>query len=156
MRNLYACATLLILIAFGIGLFLQPHQGRAALLQAPLSVRAANGDVERGRYLVEEVARCPECHTPRDSSGQLESSRWLQGAPIWIMPTKPNSNWAERAPDLAGFPYTDRQGQDILERGVGANGESIRPPMHIYHLKHADAIDIIAYLRSLPAPTEPQ
>ena len=26
--------------------------------------RAAEGDVERGKYLVEEVARCPECHTP--------------------------------------------------------------------------------------------
>jgi hypothetical protein len=40
---------------------------------------------------------------------------------------------------------------NILEKGIGANGEAIRPPMHIYHLKHEDAVAIIAYLRSLPS-----
>jgi len=30
-------------------------------------------EVERGRYLVEEVAKCPECHTPRDGLGELQA-----------------------------------------------------------------------------------
>ena len=30
------------------------------------------GDVARGKYLVEEVAKCPECHTPRDAQGNLD------------------------------------------------------------------------------------
>ena len=46
----------------------------------------ANGDVARGRYLAEEVARCYECHTPRDAQGDLERDRWLQGAAVWIRP----------------------------------------------------------------------
>jgi hypothetical protein len=28
-------------------------------------------EIERGRYLVEEVAKCPECHTPRKPDGEL-------------------------------------------------------------------------------------
>lgn len=109
-------------------------------------------NIQRGKYLVEEVAKCAECHTPRDSQGQLDSEHWMQGAPIWITPVHANPQWAERAPNIAGFAgYSDQDGVNILEKGIGANGEPIRPPMHIYHLKHEDAVAIIAYLRSLPA-----
>ena len=108
-------------------------------------------EVERGRYLVEEVAKCPECHTPRSDTGELKTGAWLQGAPIWIMPVKPIQNWAERAPSLAGFPsFTEEEGERVLEKGTGPQGEVLRPPMHIYHLKHEDAKAIIAYLKSLP------
>jgi len=106
--------------------------------------------IARGRYLVEEVAKCGECHTPRDENGNSDSARWLQGATIWIQPVHPTQNWAEWAPRLAGLPgFSDAQAEQVLERGVGPNGAPIRPPMHIYHLKHADADAIIAYLRSL-------
>ena len=55
------------------------------------------------------------------------------------------------APPLAGFGgYTDEQGEAVLEKGVGPNGLAVREPMHIYHMNHADAQAIIAYLRSLP------
>ncbi len=116
---------------------------------AQSSATSKENDTARGRYLVEEVARCPDCHTPRDSNGALDRSRWLQGAPIWIMPTQSKEAWATHAPALASFPYSDQQAQDILERGIGANGIPIQPPMHAYHLHHADAVAIIAYLRSL-------
>jgi hypothetical protein len=108
-------------------------------------------EVERGRYLVEEVAKCAECHTPRNTRGELDRDAWLQGAPIWIMPVRPIPNWAERAPALAGFPgYTEAEGERILEKGMGPEGETLRPPMHIYHMKHEDAKAVIAYLNSLP------
>jgi hypothetical protein len=56
-----------------------------------------------------------------------------------------------RAPALAGFPgFTDEQGAQILEKGIGPNGLPIQPPMHVYHMNQADARAIIAYLRSLP------
>ncbi len=35
----------------------------------------------RGRYLVEGLGHCAECHTPRDVLGGLDRSRWLEGAP---------------------------------------------------------------------------
>jgi hypothetical protein len=60
------------------------------------------------------------------------------------------------APALAGFSgYTDEQGAQVLEQGVGPNGLAIRQPMHIYRMNHADALAIMAYLRSLPG-TYPQ
>lgn len=106
--------------------------------------------VARGKYLVEQVAKCGECHTPRDSEGNLDGSRWLDGATIWIRPVHHMNNWAEWAPRLAGLPsFTDDQAEAVLEKGIGPNGAPIRPPMHVYHMDHADAFAIIAYLRSL-------
>lgn len=108
-------------------------------------------EVQRGQYLVEEVAKCPECHTPRDASGNLDRQAWLQGAPIWIMPVKPIKNWADRAPDLSGLPsFTEEEMERVLEKGMGPEGEVLRPPMHTYHMNSADAKAIIAYLKSLP------
>lgn len=37
--------------------------------------------VARGHYLVETMAHCAECHTPRDALGRLDSTRWMAGAP---------------------------------------------------------------------------
>jgi hypothetical protein len=42
------------------------------------------------------------------------------------------------------------QAERILEKGIGPNGLPIQPPMHVYHMTHADAQAITAYLRSLP------
>ena len=120
-------------------------------LTRPRTTSPDASEVERGRYLVEEVAKCGECHSPRNAQGELDHKAWLQGAPIWIMPVRPVSNWADRAPALAGFPsFTEEEGERILEKGTGPEGETLRPPMHIYHMSHADAKAIIAYLRSLP------
>lgn len=116
--------------------------------------RSSDSEAARGRYLVEEVAKCSECHTPRDAQNQLDRSRWLQGSSIWIEPVHPVLNWAQFAPSLAGLPgLSDEQMQRVLEQGRSANGREIQAPMHVYHLNHADAQAIIAYLRSVPAAT---
>lgn len=122
----------------------RPRQRRA-------TASANAGDIERGKYLVSEVAECYECHTPRKPNGDLDMDAWLQGATIWIRPVPPIQNWAERAPALAGLPgMTADQAERVLEKGTGPEGEALRPPMHIYHMNEADAKAIVAYLRSLP------
>ena len=109
--------------------------------------------VERGRYLVEEVAECGECHTPRNAKGELERNSWLHGGPIWITPVVPDSNWAPSAPSLAALGgFTPEQVERVLEQGTGPEGEPLRPPMHIYHMKPEDAKAIVAYLNTLPRP----
>jgi mono/diheme cytochrome c family protein len=114
-----------------------------------------NAEIARGKYLVEEVAKCAECHTPRDAGGNLIKEQWLQGAPIWITPVRPIPNWADHVPALAGFPsFTDEQGERVLEQGIGPQGETLRPPMHTYHMNKADAKAIITYLKSLPRPAK--
>jgi mono/diheme cytochrome c family protein len=111
---------------------------------------AGNAQVERGRYLVEQVAMCGECHTPRNSQGELDRSRWLQGAPTWFAPVHPTTDWAYAAPALAGLPsFSDADMAMVLEKGWQPNGRPIRPPMHVYRMTHEDAQAIVAYLRSL-------
>lgn len=117
----------------------------------PATVSPDKAEIERGRYLVEDVAMCGECHSPRNAQGELDHNAWLQGGPIWIMPVHPVSNWADHVPALAGFPsFTEEEGERVLERGIGPEGETLRPPMHIYHMSHEDAKAVIAYLKSLP------
>ncbi len=110
------------------------------------------GEIERGKYLVEEVAKCPECHSARDKRGALKHDVWLRGARMWIRPVAPIRNWAARAPALAGLPsFSEQQVETVLEKGTGPNGEELRPPMHVYHMNSEDAQAIVAYLKSLPA-----
>ncbi len=45
-------------------------------------VAPAEGErAERGRYLVEALSHCGECHSPRDRFGGLDTRRWMAGAP---------------------------------------------------------------------------
>lgn len=38
-------------------------------------------ELERGRYLVEALGHCAECHTPRGPLGALDTAQWMAGAP---------------------------------------------------------------------------
>lgn len=144
------CALTLILFAGAVIASTQASKQSAS----NSSSSSNQAQIKRGKYLAEEVARCSECHTPRDAQGNLDNSRALQGAPVWIVPVHPNQNWAQQAPPLAAFAgYSDADGVEILEKGQGLNGEALRPPMHIYHLNHEDAVAIIAYLKSVPGST---
>ena len=141
-------AVLLAVAVSGIAAVSSSAFQRRFTLPAP----PTKNDIERGRYLVEEIGKCAECHTPRKPDGELDQDAWLRGAPIWIRPVAPIANWADRAPALAGLPsFTEAQVEKVLEDGTGPNGEALRPPMHIYHMAPADARAIAAYLKSLPA-----
>ena len=37
-------------------------------------------ELERGRYLVEALGHCAECHTPRTGLGGLDTDQWMRGA----------------------------------------------------------------------------
>jgi mono/diheme cytochrome c family protein len=135
------CVCALALLCFG--------SWRSADAQS--AATSQNAEVERGKYLVEDVAMCGECHTPRNGRGDLQTDAWLHGASIWIRPVAPIQPWADTAPPLAGLPsFTDEQFATILEKGIGPEGETLRPPMHTYHMHHDDVKAILAYLKSLP------
>lgn len=90
------------------------------LLQAEKLDEEQKNETTRGKYLVEEVAKCGECHTPRNVSGDLDPQAWLQGAPIWIQPVRPIKHWADRAPTIAGLPgFTEEEAERVLERESG-------------------------------------
>ena len=59
----------------GIGLWKWRYMNDDWIAAAPSET------LERGRYLVEALGHCAECHTPRDRFGGLVAARWMGGAP---------------------------------------------------------------------------
>jgi mono/diheme cytochrome c family protein len=110
-----------------------------------------NGDaVSRGRYIVEGLAVCAQCHTPRDNMGRLDRSKWLEGAALWLQPTKPSEDWPVQAPRIAGNPPgSDADMIKLLTTGVGRDHKPLRPPMPQFHMRVEDAEAVLAYLKSL-------
>jgi len=124
----------------------------ALIAGQPVQAPGPQGQVERGRYLVERVAQCPQCHTPRDASGELIQTQFLQGAPIPVKaPPFPNTRWAFQAPAIAGLPgFTQEDIVRLLTEGVVARtGQPPTPPMPRFRMNQEDAQAVFAYLRSL-------
>ena len=109
------------------------------------------GNVEHGRYIVEHVAMCIECHSGRDANGNILQSELFEGGSIPFAPPWPN-DWANRAPRNRGLPgYSDEQALRLLTQGaIGRDGKQLRPPMPRFRMTPQDAADVIAFLRSLP------
>ena len=119
----------------------------------PANAQQAGGKdlVERGRYIVESVAMCERCHTPRDEKGNADQSRWLMGGPVQIRPSYPDSSWALVAPRLARRPPgTDAEFITLLSTGISRTGAPPKLPMPPFRMTRADAEAVLAYLKSLP------
>ncbi len=119
----------------------------------PIPGRASD-QTERGKYLVEEVAKCQVCHTPRGPDGQLDREKWLKGAVLDFQPMQPVNDWHKTSPDLVpGSRLWQRWGEkgitEFLKTGVGPSGHAADPPMPTYKLKADDAEAIVQYLKSL-------
>lgn len=109
----------------------------------------AAGDNERGRYLVETLAHCAECHTPRNPVGALDKSRWMAGAPNpsgrgTIPPLTPDKlDWS--AEDVAYY----------LESGFTPTFDAVGGHMaevveNFAHLPAEDRAAVAAYVKALP------
>lgn len=115
---------------------------------------ASTSDLARGKYIVDHVAMCVECHTPRNERGELIASKYLRGAPIPVAaPRFSNAQikWAVQAPAIAGFTgYDKEQGIRLLTDGITRDGRSPDPPMPRFRLNRADAEAVVEYLKSIP------
>jgi cytochrome c553 len=120
-----------------------------ALMMAPAAA-AEKGSVARGRYLVEQVGMCADCHSARDARGMIVKETNLRGAPIGFKPLA-EMPWADTAPPLAGLPsgWTKAQFVTFLSTGKRPDGSAARPPMPEYRLTKADAGAVADYLASL-------
>ena len=126
---------------------------RAMVLGAALCLAvtcAAQAQVARGRYIVQNVGMCGDCHTPRDDRGEPIPGRALQGAPLGMRPIHPMP-FAVRAPDIAGLPahWTPAQTAHFLQTGKRPDGTGPLPPMPPYRLSKRDAWAVTDYLKSL-------
>jgi len=96
---------------------------------------------------------CGQCHTPRDSNGNLDRSRWLQGGPVRWVPAEVGPDWPLIAPRIGGTPpANDADMIKLLTTGIWTTGKPLRFPMMPFRMTEADAKAVVAYLRAL----EPQ
>jgi mono/diheme cytochrome c family protein len=127
--------------------------GVAGLVSAQTETEKAK--IERGKYLVEEVGKCQECHTARTETGEMDKEKWLKGAVLDFAPLKPVQGWHKTSPSLTpDGTLWKRWGEagllKFMQTGLGPKGNPADPPMPTYKLKAEDAEAVVAYLKSLP------
>jgi mono/diheme cytochrome c family protein len=116
------------------------------------SAAAGSAKLERGKYLVEQVGMCGDCHTPHNEKGEPIQEKTLQGTILPFRPTVPMPVWADKTPNIAGLPgWEDKDAIRFLMTGIAYNDLPARPPMPQYRFNQEDAAAIMAYLRSLAA-----
>jgi len=141
-----------ILVATAAALLLVPML--AGQKQKPHAASAAR--IARGKYLVEDIGLCGDCHTPRDEKGEPVKEQWLKGATLDFKPIVPMPVWADKAPAIAGLPGWENDAAiKFLMTGIAYNGLPGRPPMPRYRFNVQDAQAIVAYLKSLAPNSKP-
>lgn len=107
-------------------------------------------NIARGKYLVENVARCGDCHSQKNEKGEPIPGKELRGAPLFFKPIVTVPDWSTQAPNIAGLrAYETPDAVKFLMTGIAYNDLPPRPPMPQYHMNKEDAEAIVAYLKSL-------
>ncbi len=132
-------------LIIGVTLGLVTAAGLPASAQSPL---------ERGRYLVEVIAACGNCHTPKGPAGDLPGQHLAGGFQLddsfgtWI-----TSNITPD-PETGIGRWTDEEVIRAIREGRGRDGKVLGPPMpfDLYRrLSDNDVKAMVAYLRTVPA-----
>jgi mono/diheme cytochrome c family protein len=134
--------------------------------ERPLTERVFDRTPERlarGRYLVEHVAGCLDCHSPRDwkqygapglpgmaGAGQIFPVKGLPGRVVAANITP------DRETGIGA--WSDDELARAIREGIGRDGHALFPLMpyrHFRHLSDEDLASVIVYLRSMPAVHNP-
>jgi len=162
-RNLMIAAGAVVVVPIvGISLIAGPRPFLGPRVR-PLIRRAIVPTPERkarGKYLVEAVSGCMDCHSPHDwkrhdaailpgqeGSGQ-ELSALMKGLPGRIV--APNLT---PDPETGSGTWSDDALARAIREGIGHDGRALFPMMpyeHFRHLPNEDLASIIVFLRSLP------
>jgi mono/diheme cytochrome c family protein len=153
-------ASAILLATAGVALL---GQQNSPVSGAPAGADSAKGDaakidaakIARGKYLVEEVAKCQDCHTPKMDNGDLIKSQWMKGASIGVIPVASSANWRPKSPDATSTSALWKRWSDdgmvkFFETGRNPRGSKPGAPMPAYTMRHEDAEAVVAYLKSLP------
>jgi mono/diheme cytochrome c family protein len=125
---------------------------------APADARP-DAKLERGRYLVESVGHCGECHTARDRFGGLDTARWLAGGPS--PESGSGSDGKGKVPNLTPHEnglaeWSEKQIARYLRTGFTPDydtvgGAMVKVQENLARLTDGDREAIAAYLKAIPA-----
>lgn len=116
----------------------------AAVAQTPL---------ERGRYLMQAVVACGNCHTPQGPNGPEPGKELAGGLPFDEPGFKAYASNITPDVDTGIGRWSDAQIVTAIREGKRPDGSLIGPPMPVgqyRHMSDRDAAAIVAYLRSVP------
>lgn len=114
------------------------------------AVATVPAEVARGKYIVEKVAMCPQCHTPRDGNDALDHAHELEGASEFFQPPHAVADWPLKAPRIGGnLPASDEDMIKLLTTGIWTDGKPLRLPMMPFRMSEDDAKAVVAYLKSV-------
>ncbi|HYC45531.1 MAG TPA: cytochrome c [Burkholderiales bacterium] len=108
----------------------------------------------RGRYLVQALGHCGECHTPRNMLGAMREDRFLAGARDAKDKKIPNLTPARLK------SWTDAELRQFMQTGDTPDGDSVSESMAevvrntTSQLTPQDLAAMIAYLRAVPPIAE--
>jgi hypothetical protein len=118
--------------------------------QKPKPHSASAATIARGKYLVDGIGMCSDCHTPRNEKGDFIREQYLHGSPLGFKPTSPMPVWADTSSNIAGLPGWSKDAAiRFFMTGIAFNDLPARPPMPQYRFNQQDAMAIVAYLQSL-------
>jgi mono/diheme cytochrome c family protein len=105
---------------------------------------------QRGRVIVESMAHCGECHTPRNLLGGMQTGAWLGGAP--------NPSGKGMIPNITpgALTWSEAEIVDYLTTGFtpefdSAGGLMAEVVENMARLPDSDRAAIAAYLKRVPA-----
>ena len=141
--------TISTMILIGLALLLVVNVSSS--FAAPPAADAAK--IERGKYLVNEIAQCGDCHSPHNEKGEVIPGKELRGAELTFKMITPVPVWADKAPNIAGLRgWEQEDAVKFFMTGLAYNDLPARPPMPQFHMHKDDAEAVVAYLKSL-SPT---
>jgi mono/diheme cytochrome c family protein len=124
----------------------------AGLVMATVLPAAAQSAVERGRYLVEVLGACGNCHTPKGPEGDVPGKHLAGGFQLdddlgtWITPN------ITPDPETGIGRWTDAEIIRAIREGKRPDGRTLGPPMpfDLYRrLSDDDVKAMVAYLRTV-------
>ncbi|MCW5772975.1 MAG: cytochrome c [Rhodospirillaceae bacterium] len=126
----------------------------AALAATSFVVSAqAESPVARGRYLVESIAGCGNCHTPQGPNGPIAGKELAGGSVVVDAPpfrAVASNITSDKETGIGG--WTDAQLAKAIREGIRPDGSLIGPPMpfELYRrMSDTDLKAIVAYLRTV-------
>jgi len=119
------------------------------LLAAQNKTASSAATLARGKYLVEQIGMCGDCHTPHNEKGEPIKEQWLKGTVLPFKTLVPMP-WADKSVNVAGLPGWETDAAvKFFMTGIAYNGLPARPPMPQYRYTQKDAQAVVAYLQSL-------